>query len=118
MTTDRLAELSAAGVSIWLDDLARQRLTSGSLAELVAGSSVVGVTTNPSIFEKAIGGGAAEYAAQVHDLAVRGVDLGEAVRALTAYDVRWACDVLARCSRGVRRRRRPGEHRGRPAARS
>ena len=95
MTTDRLAQLSAAGVSIWLDDLARQRLTSGSLAELVAGSSVVGVTTNPSIFEKAIGGGAAEYAEQVRDLAVRGVDLGEAVRALTAYDVRWACDVLA-----------------------
>ncbi|HET7902627.1 MAG TPA: transaldolase, partial [Candidatus Nanopelagicales bacterium] len=62
---------------------------------LVEGSHVVGVTTNPSIFDKAITSGASEYAAQVKDLAVRGVDLGEAVRALTTYDVRWACDVLA-----------------------
>jgi transaldolase len=95
MSADRLAALSSAGVSIWLDDLDRGRLTGGGLAALVAGSHVVGVTTNPSIFEKAIVGGSAEYAAQVHDLAVRGVDLGEAVRAMTAYDVRWACDVLA-----------------------
>ena len=95
MSVDRLAALSAAGVSIWLDDLDRGRLSGGGLAALVAGSHVVGVTTNPSIFEKAIGGGSAEYADQVHDLAVRGVDLGEAIRAMTAYDVRWACDVLA-----------------------
>jgi transaldolase len=96
MTADRLADLSAAGVSIWLDDLDRGRLTGGGLERLVADSSVVGVTTNPSIFEKAIIGGAAAYAEQVHDLAVRGVDIGEAIRALTAYDVRWACDILAR----------------------
>jgi transaldolase len=95
MSADRLADLSAAGVSIWLDDLDRGRLESGGLAALVDGSHVVGVTTNPSIFEKAITGGSAEYADQVRDLAVRGVDLGEAVRALTTYDVRWACDVLA-----------------------
>ncbi|MBI1377220.1 MAG: transaldolase [Frankiales bacterium] len=92
--TDPLAALSAAGVSIWLDDLDRARLSGGGLAALVAGSHVVGVTTNPSIFEKAISKGATDYADQVHDLAVRGVDLGEAVRALTTYDVRWACDVL------------------------
>jgi transaldolase len=96
MTADRLADLSAAGVSIWLDDLDRARLTSGGLAELVHDSFVVGVTTNPSIFEKAIVGGAAAYADQVHDLAIRGVDVGEAIRSMTAYDVRWACDVLAR----------------------
>ena len=95
MTDDRLAALSAAGVSIWLDDLDRGRLTGGGLAALVAGSHVVGVTTNPSIFANAIGGGAAEYADQVRDLAVRGVSLDEAVRAMTTYDVRWACDVLA-----------------------
>jgi transaldolase len=94
MSADRLADLSAAGVSIWLDDLDRGRLTSGGLAALVSGSHVVGVTTNPSIFEKAISTGAADYADQVRDLAVRGVDLGEAVRAMTTYDVRWACDVL------------------------
>jgi transaldolase len=95
MSADRLADLSAAGVSIWLDDLDRGRLEGGGLAALVDGSHVVGVTTNPSIFEKALTAGAAEYAEQVRDLAVRGVDLGEAVRALTTYDVRWACDVLA-----------------------
>jgi len=94
MTTDRCAELSEAGVSIWLDDLDRGRLVSGGLAELVAGSSVVGVTTNPSIFEKAIGGDSEHYQAQIADLAIRGVTVDEAVRAMTTYDVRWACDVL------------------------
>ena len=54
---DRIAELSRAGVSIWLDDLSRGRLTSGSLASLVARDHVVGVTTNPAIFAKAISGG-------------------------------------------------------------
>lgn len=95
MPQDHLADLSAAGVSIWLDDLDRGRLSGGGLAALVEGSHVVGVTTNPSIFEKAIVSGAAAYADQVRDLAVRGVSLDEAVRAMTTYDVRWACDVLA-----------------------
>jgi transaldolase len=91
--TDPLADLSAAGVAVWLDDLSRERLRSGNLAELVATRHVVGVTTNPSIFQKALSDGAA-YDEQVRDLALRRVDLGEAVRALTTYDVRWACDVL------------------------
>jgi transaldolase len=91
--TDRLAQLSDAGVAVWLDDLSRERLRSGGLAELVATKHVVGVTTNPSIFQKALSDGKA-YDDQVRDLAQRGVDIGEAVRALTAYDVRWACDVL------------------------
>ncbi|MDQ1375423.1 MAG: transaldolase, partial [Actinomycetota bacterium] len=91
--TDPLAELSAAGVAVWLDDLSRERLRSGNLADLVSTKHVVGVTTNPSIFQKALSDGAA-YDSQVKDLALRGVDLGEAVRALTTYDVRWACDVL------------------------
>jgi transaldolase len=91
--TDALADLSAAGVAVWLDDLSRERLRSGNLADLVSTKHVVGVTTNPSIFQKALSDGAA-YDSQVKDLALRGVDLGEAVRALTTYDVRWACDVL------------------------
>jgi transaldolase len=91
--TDALADLSSAGVAVWLDDLSRERLRSGNLAELVQTRSVVGVTTNPSIFQKALSDGAA-YDAQVRDLALRGTDVGEAVRALTTYDVRWACDVL------------------------
>jgi transaldolase len=91
--TDPLTTLTEAGVSIWLDDLSRERLTSGSLATLVEQHGVSGVTTNPSIFAKAIGS-ADPYDGQVRELAARGVEVGEALRALTTYDVRWACDVL------------------------
>jgi transaldolase len=90
---DPLAELSDRGVSIWLDDLSRTRLTTGSLADLVAHDHVVGVTTNPTIFAKAITGGDA-YAGQIRDLWTRGAAVGEALRAMTAFDVRRACDVL------------------------
>ena len=93
MSTQTLAELSRLGVSIWLDDLSRARLSTGNLAELVRDFHVTGVTTNPTIFQKALADGQ-HYAEQVADLARRGVDLGEAVRGLTAFDVRWAADVL------------------------
>jgi transaldolase len=89
----QLAELTTRGVSIWLDDLSRERLTTGSLASLVADDHVVGVTTNPTIFAKAITASDA-YAPQLRDLAARGVGPSEALRLMTAYDVRWACDVL------------------------
>jgi transaldolase len=91
--SDRLRQLSDAGVAIWLDDLSRQRLSGGGLAELVRDRHVVGVTTNPTIFAKAVTD-ADEYAVQVRDLARRGVSLDEAVRAITTYDVRWAADQL------------------------
>ena len=91
--TDPLAELSDRGVSIWLDDLSRPRLTTGSLAELVAHDHVVGVTTNPTIFAKAIARGDA-YAEQIRDMRARGAAVGEALRGMTAFDVRWACDLL------------------------
>ncbi len=90
---DPLAELSAAGVSIWLDDLSRPRLASGTLADLVRERHVVGVTSNPTIFAGAIAGSDL-YDAQIHDLAARGVGVDEATRMITTYDVRWACDVL------------------------
>jgi transaldolase len=89
-----LAALVDAGVSIWLDDLSRGRLESGGLAALIRDRHVTGVTTNPTIFAKALAQ-SGPYAAQLADLAVRGVAVEEAVRALTTYDVRWACDVLA-----------------------
>jgi transaldolase len=92
--TDRLADLSSRGVSIWLDDLSRDRLTSGNLADLVARDHVAGVTTNPSIFAKAISGGGEAYAGQLHDLWARGTCVHEALRDMTTHDVRWACDVL------------------------
>lgn len=96
MSTETLKQLSDAGVAIWLDDLSRERLVSGGLAELVRDKHVVGVTTNPTIFQKAITGSSL-YDDQVRDLARRGVDVGEALRAITTYDVRWGCDVLRPC---------------------
>ncbi|MEU1017888.1 transaldolase [Streptomyces sp. NPDC005898] len=89
----RLKALSDEGVSIWLDDLSRTRIESGNLAELIEKSHVVGVTTNPSIFQAAIGSGAG-YEEQLADLAVRRVTVEEAVRMMTTADVRAAADVL------------------------
>jgi transaldolase len=88
-----LTDLAAAGVAVWLDDLSRTRIHSGSLAKSVAAGDIVGITTNPTIFSKAIGSGAG-YDDQLRDLAVRGTDIGETLRLLTAWDVRAACDIL------------------------
>jgi transaldolase len=90
-----LAALSAAGVSVWLDDLSRQRLQSGNLQELIDTKSVVGVTTNPSIFQKALAEGDA-YDGQIAELADRGADVDATIRTVTTDDVRNACDVLKR----------------------
>src|SRR5689334_16598229 len=88
-----LAVLSAAGVSVWLDDLSRERLQSGNLKNLIDTRSVVGVTTNPSIFQAALSQGDA-YDGQVEDLAERGADVEATIRAVTTDDVRDACDLL------------------------
>ncbi|CAM3257842.1 transaldolase [Stackebrandtia soli] len=93
MTQDRLAELSEAGVAVWLDDISRRRLTTGNLAELRDDRHVVGVTSNPTIFASALASGD-DYADQLSDLALRGVAVDEAARAITTFDVRWACDQL------------------------
>ncbi|MGV0786030.1 transaldolase [Mycolicibacterium sp. XJ2] len=94
MTQNRiLSALSEAGVSVWLDDLSRDRLTSGSLLRLIDTRSVVGVTTNPSIFQHAISHGDA-YARQLAELAERGADADSAIRTVITDDVRAACDVL------------------------
>ena len=91
--TDRLAELSAAGVAVWLDDLSRVRLHTGSLDKMRREQHVVGVTTNPTIFAKALSD-AGSYDVQLKELAAQGVTVEGAVRLLTSYDVRWACDVM------------------------
>ena len=90
---DVLAQLSAAGVSVWLDDISRERLTTGNLAGLIRDKHVVGVTSNPTIFAHALASGSA-YDGQLTDLEVREVGLEEAARTITTYDIRWACDVL------------------------
>jgi len=91
--SDRLAELTSAGVSIWLDDISRERLITGGLDALRRDQRVVGVTSNPTIFAKALAE-SEDYADQVRDLALRGVSVEEAARMITTRDVRWACDVM------------------------
>jgi len=90
---DRLADLSAAGVAVWLDDISRARLASGGLDALRREQHVVGVTSNPTIFAAAVRQGT-EYAEQIADLARRSIGVEEATRLITTYDVRWACDVM------------------------
>ncbi|NEK58777.1 transaldolase [Geodermatophilus sabuli] len=90
---ENLAELSGAGVAVWLDDLSRDRIRSGNLQSLVDEHSVVGVTTNPTIFAAAISG-SESYDDQLHALAVRRVSVEEALRTITGADVRDACDLL------------------------
>ncbi|GGW18737.1 transaldolase 2 [Streptomyces capoamus] len=91
--TDALKRLSEEGVAIWLDDLSRKRITSGNLAELIDQQHVVGVTTNPTIFQKAISQGDG-YDQQLSDLAARKVTVEEAIRMITTADVRDAADIL------------------------
>ncbi|MHA6800426.1 transaldolase [Bounagaea algeriensis] len=88
-----LTALSQAGVSIWLDDLSRQRIESGNLAELIRDYAVVGVTSNPTIFAKAMSN-EADYDAKIRELAARGAGVDDAVRELTTADVRDAADVF------------------------
>lgn len=90
-----LAALSAAGVSVWLDDLSRDRLQTGNLQELIDTKCVVGVTTNPTIFQGALSKGHS-YDEQVKELAERGADVDATIRTVTTDDVRNACDVLAK----------------------
>src|SRR5277367_3158255 len=91
--SDVLKEITAAGVSIWLDDISRNRLTTGNLASLIKDFEVRGVTSNPTIFANALAKGDA-YEAQIKDLAIRKVSVEESARMITTYDIRWAADVL------------------------
>ncbi len=91
--SDVLGELTNDGVSVWLDDISRDRLQTGNLEQLVRDFHVRGVTSNPTIFAHALSKGNA-YDDQIKDLAVRGVSVDESSRMITTYDIRWACDVL------------------------
>ncbi len=90
---DVLGELTKAGVSVWLDDISRERLRTGNLEALIKDFHVQGVTSNPTIFASALSKGNA-YDEQTKDLAVRKVTVDEASRMITTYDIRWAADVL------------------------
>jgi transaldolase len=91
--SDVLGELTRAGVSVWLDDISRERLRTGNLEDLVRNRHVRGVTSNPTIFASALSKGDA-YDDQIEDLKVRGISVEESARMITTYDIRWACDVL------------------------
>ena len=88
-----LSELSKLGVAVWLDDLSRDLLVSGELARLVTDRHVVGLTTNPSIIQRAPSHGQA-YDRQLRDCALRGTDVGETLRTIVGTDVRDARDLL------------------------
>jgi transaldolase len=90
---DALADLSAAGVAVWLDDISRQRLNSGNLAQLITEKHVVGVTSNPTIFAKALED-VDTYQETLADLKLRKTSVDEAIRMITATDIRDAADVL------------------------
>ncbi|MBG6184476.1 transaldolase [Arthrobacter sp. CAN_A214] len=94
MTSTPTADLSAAGVSIWLDDLSRERINSGAFKRLIEELDVVGVTTNPSIFAAALKKGES-YATQVGALAEAGASVDQAVFDITTHDVAQACDIFA-----------------------
>ena len=91
--SERLKALAEAGVSIWLDDLSRERIETGNLSDLVENRSVVGVTTNPTIFAAALSNGE-RYDEQVRELVKAGASLDDVVFELTTHDVREACDIL------------------------
>lgn len=94
MSSNPLAQLSANGVSIWLDDLSRSRIVSGNLKDLISSRSVSGVTTNPTIFAGALAKGEG-YQDQVSELAASGADATSAIFAITTKDVADACDIFA-----------------------
>ncbi|MDX6291924.1 MAG: transaldolase [Kribbellaceae bacterium] len=90
---DRLKALADAGVSLWLDDLSRERLTSGGLAAMIHDQHISGVTSNPTIFAKALSN-ASVYAEQIDALAAQEVSTDEAIRVITTDDVRTAADLF------------------------
>src|SRR3954449_10510081 len=90
---ERLAALTAAGTSVWLDQLSRGLLETGELARMVEEDSLQGVTSNPAIFEKSILGSAA-YDDDLKRLADEGKSAREIYRAIALHDVRAAADIL------------------------
>ena len=89
---ERLAALTAAGTSIWLDSLSRGLVETGELARMVEQDSLQGVTSNPAIFEKSLA--EADYDDDVQRLVGEGKSSAETYRALALQDVQAACDVL------------------------
>ena len=116
MKRSNLHELSEHGVSVWIDSLSREMLETGLLARLMTEDAVVGVTSNPTIFQKALSGGD-WYDEQLRAAAEEIDDPVELFLALAQEDIRDACDLLEPVWEQNRRRRRLRLARGRPDAR-
>jgi transaldolase len=93
MAHERVNALLAFGQSIWQDDISRNQLTSGHLQRMVAETGIRGVTSNPTIFEKAIASGS-DYDEQIASLLDAGKSALEIFEAVEVDDIRAACDVL------------------------
>src|SRR6185436_8310983 len=93
MAKSRLHELSEQGVSVWIDSLSREMLASGELARLMEEDAVVGVTSNPTIFQKALSEGE-RYDEQLREVTAALADPTEIFFALALDDIREACDLL------------------------
>ncbi len=115
MSVDVLGQLSEAGVSVWLDDISRDRLRTGNLQALIDDMHVVGVTSNPTIFAKSLSSGSA-YDEQIADLKSHGVGVDEASRMITTYRHPLGVRRVPADLRRDRRPGRPGVARGGPAA--
>ena len=89
----RLKDLEQFGQSVWLDYLTREMIQNGELARLIAEDGIGGITSNPAIFEKAIGGGR-EYDADIKEMVDAGRDVGAIFRALAVHDIQLAADAL------------------------
>jgi transaldolase len=90
---ERLAALTTAGTSVWLDQIRRSMISSGELERMVEEDSLRGVTSNPAIFEKAILG-SPDYDTELESLAREGLSAREVYRRMAVRDVQLACDVL------------------------
>jgi len=88
-----LQRLSALRQSVWVDYLSRESIRGGHLQELIDDDSVVGATSNPSIFEKAMSTGDA-YDPQIHELVEQGCDVEQTFWALAEQDIKDACDLF------------------------
>src|SRR5579875_390490 len=93
MTENRLRELEACGVSVWTDYIRRTFVRNGDLERLVADDGITGVTSNPTIFEKAIGG-SDDYDSAIQHLVANGADVQQVFQSLISEDIRAAADIL------------------------
>ena len=91
MKVNPLLKLKEFGQSIWLDFIRRHLIESGDLERFIREDGLCGVTSNPTIFEKAIAG-SHDYDEAIHTLSLEGKKAGEIFQAISVWDIQQACD--------------------------